>query len=222
MKKIFLTALTAIVLLLALSYQFWIKVKVDCASQYGSCPSDIVTILKQNQNKSLFAAKRNIKKLFSKNLTISEYAFQYRVPNTLLVNLVVKKPSFSVLDLSTSKHIFVDYDGNILEIGQSSVLPEVRVQNQISTLGSKVGQEILFALRLQKGVYDMYQTKQGSIDDNGLVVVLPSQIKVIFPLQGDVDLLLGSLRLIYSKLENSSEISKFSEIDLRFKNPVLR
>lgn len=222
MKKIFLTALTAIVLLFALSYQFWIKVKVDCASQYGSCPSDIVTILKQNQNKSLFAAKRNIKKLFSKNLTISEYAFQYRVPNTLLVNLVVKKPSFSVLDLSTSKHIFVDYDGNILEIGQSSVLPEVRVQNQISTLGSKVGQEILFALRLQKGVYDMYQTKQGSIDDNGLVVVLPSQIKVIFPLQGDVDLLLGSLRLIYSKLENSSEISKFSEIDLRFKNPVLR
>jgi hypothetical protein len=63
----------------------------------------------------------------------------------------------------------------------------------------------------------MYQISKGEIDGNSLVVELPTAVRVIFPLDGtkDKDVLLGSLRLIYSEVTDK-------EIDLRFKNALLR
>jgi hypothetical protein len=55
-----------------------------------------------------------------------------------------------------------------------------------------------------------------------LLVELPGQIRVIFPLEGDSDILLGGLRLIYSKIKEDGNLAGYSQIDMRYKNPVLR
>jgi hypothetical protein len=68
----------------------------------------------------------------------------------------------------------------------------------------------------------MYQVGQSSIQDGSLLVELPGQIRVIFPLEGDSEILLGSLRLIYSKVREDGNLAGYSQIDLRFTNPVLR
>jgi hypothetical protein len=68
----------------------------------------------------------------------------------------------------------------------------------------------------------MYQVRDFTVQDDSLLVELPGQIRVIFPLDGDSQILLGSLRLIYSKIQNEGNPEKYSQIDLRFKNPVLR
>ena len=61
----------------------------------------------------------------------------------------------------------------------------------------------------------MYQVNKGEMINSGLVVELPTRVRVILPLEGSVEILLGSLRLIYSQVTDK-------EIDLRFKNPILR
>ncbi len=46
-----------------------------------------------------------------------------------------------------------------------------------------------------------------------------------FPLEGDIDTLVGSLRLIFSRLNDEGEgirMEDIREIDLRFNNAVLR
>lgn len=69
----------------------------------------------------------------------------------------------------------------------------------------------------------MYGVQKGEITDSGLVIELPGSIRVIFPLDApDPRVLLGSLRLVYSKITSGDMVGKYSEIDLRFKNPVLR
>ena len=222
MKRLAMLISTLVLIVAVLSFQFFVKVKVDCKSQYGNCSSVVASEINKSQNKSLYLAKTNIKKIIKSNLQISNYSFQYKLPNILVVNLIVKKPSFSIFDIRNNQSALLDSEGNVLSITQDSVLPQVQVAGDLPKVGEKVSNEILFALHLQSGVFDMYQIRIGEIVENRLTVVLPSQIKVIFPLQGDVDILLGSLRLVYAKIESGTQTQKYSEIDLRFKNPVLR
>jgi hypothetical protein len=53
-----------------------------------------------------------------------------------------------------------------------------------------------------------------------LVVDMGTGFRVIFPLEGDEQVLLGSLRLIYSKIQTSN-LNNYKQVDLRFANPVL-
>ena len=55
-----------------------------------------------------------------------------------------------------------------------------------------------------------------------MIVKIAGGVKVIFPLEGDIDVLLGSLRLILSQLNNDEREIRIGSIDLRFENPVLR
>ena len=89
-------------------------------------------------------------------------------------------------------------------------------------VGSSVSAQELFALELIQGIWQMYQVGLGELKDDGLVVELPGRITVIFPKEGDKDILLGEVRLVYGKVENIDTLGKYSQIDLRFKNPVLR
>ena len=74
----------------------------------------------------------------------------------------------------------------------------------------------------------MYQINIGEIINDSLVIELDSGTKVLFPLEGDKQILLGALRLIDSKVTTEGEELSgvdgqvVETIDLRYKNPVLR
>ncbi len=86
-------------------------------------------------------------------------------------------------------------------------------------VGEKVTEETLFALELLYDMFSFYQVQTGKIDKSSLVIELSRGPKVIFPLEGSHQVLLGSLRLVLSKLNSDSQVST---IDLRFKNPVIK
>jgi hypothetical protein len=69
----------------------------------------------------------------------------------------------------------------------------------------------------------MYQVGLSEMQNGTLLVELPGQIRVILPLEdADSQLLLGSLRLIYSTIQSGENKNLYDEIDMRYKNPVLR
>ena len=77
-------------------------------------------------------------------------------------------------------------------------------------------------------MFSTYQVQDGEIIDSNLVVEVTGGRSVIFPLQGDKEVLMGSLNLILSRLNSEDEKSRIEGaenveiIDLRFKNPVLK
>ncbi len=193
--------------------QFLIKVRVVCKSQYGECPAEINSKLGNLNNKNLSGAKKETKKMLNDDPLILDHSMQFKIPNVLEVNLLVKKPAFAFQDKNTNKIYAVDADGKILSEKDDTSLPLV-IQE-----GTDVN---LFALNLMAGVFAMYQVRTGEISGKSLVVELPGALRVIFPVEGtDTDALLGALRLIYAKIQSDAE-SKYGEVDLRFKNPVLR
>lgn len=201
---------------------FLIKVKVDCKSQYGICPQQISDKLAPVDGKSLFSARKTIKDILKTEFIVSDYSLQYKIPNILRIDLLVKKPVITFKNAKSGSYVLVDADGKVLSSATDSALPVVNTTRELPKEGQNIGNEELFALNLATGVYQMYQVREFLLQETSLLVELPGRFKVIFPLDGDTRILLGALRLIYSKIQGEGNPSGFSQVDLRFTNPVLR
>jgi hypothetical protein len=201
---------------------FFIRVKVECKSQYGACPSELNLKLQTLNNKYLFQARGDVLRILKSNSLISDFSLQFKLPNVLMANVLVKKIRYSIFSKNTNEYFMLDAEGDILSKSTSSSFPTI-YKNEVSVkVGEKVSNSDLFALRIVEGVNNMYQINSGVIDNDLLVVDMNSGIRVIFPVEErDLDVLLGSLRLIYSKISTDYP-GKYSQIDMRYKNPVLR
>lgn len=223
MKKILLPAIFLILLLAIFLPRFFIKVKIDCRTQYGGCPGEIVNQIIPLEGKSMFYANRELEKKLKSNFIVSAFSIQFKLPNILRVDLIVKKPIFALRNITTRTLALVDKEGMVLAISEETELPEVSVNGELSEPGERVTDTHLLALELTQGVYKMYQTRTSTIEGDTLLVELPGPIRVIFPLvDADREMLLGSLRLIYSGIQSGEGGALYSQIDLRYKNPVLR
>ncbi len=201
---------------------FFIKVKVECRSQSGQCPVDISSALRSLKNKNLFQARKVSRNILKKSFLISDFSMQFKLPNVLLINTIVKKPAYSVFDRSSGKYFLLDEKGMVLAVAEKSNLPTLIKEVYATELGTTTSEPDLFALKIIRGVMQMYQISVGTIQNDSLVVDLPSGIRVIFPLgDSEVDVLLGSLRLIYNRI-TADYPGVYSQIDMRYKNPVLR
>jgi hypothetical protein len=201
---------------------FLIKVRVDCRSQYGACPQQILGKIDQFNGKSLSAAKSGIGRILKGEYQISDFSLQFKLPNTLHAELLIKKADLAFGNSVAGPLVLVDKEGMAIAIAGSSALPLIIVTGDLPKIGQNIGAENLFAHDLAQGIFQMYQIRNFAIQNGSLLVELPGQIRVILPLDGDTDILLGSLRLIYSKIQADGNPLGYSQIDLRFKNPVLR
>jgi hypothetical protein len=221
-KKILVIICLALIFSFLFISPFFIRVKVDCKSQYGICPFQILDKLNFFNGKSLFIAKSGMKKILKSDFLVSGYSIQFKIPNILHAEILVKKAVAAFRVNKSQSEILVDKEGIVLSTAQDSVLPVIDLEENLPGVGQNIGSANLFALNLAGGVYQMYQVRESSIREGSLLVELPGQIRVIFPLDGDRDALLGSLRLIYSKIQEDGNLAGYSQIDLRFKNPVLK
>jgi hypothetical protein len=195
----------------------------------GDCPV-FLTFLNY-VGKDYKAVKSQINTILEQNILINSFLIQYKIPGTLQIEVDLKKPKFAVRGLSTIKDLqnrifLVDKDGLIVEMANESDLPTLQKNESIEyKVGKTIPEKDKFSLSLFEGVNYLYSIKLGIQEKNELKVTNSEGIIIRFPLEGDKDVLLGSLRLIFSRLNDSSEgirMEDVNEIDLRFKNPVIR
>lgn len=222
MKKIIIPVVFLFTIVIVIFFGFFIKVKIDCRSLSGECSPEIYQNLESMNGKPIFVAKREISKKLKSNFLISNFTIQFKLPDILRVYVLVKKPSYAILN---SNNVFdlVESGGTVVSQASESSLPHIKISGDLPAIGQKVNDEYLLALKLIDGVNKMYQTSLGMIETDTLLVDLPQGIRVIFPLTGySREMLLGSLRLIYSNIQSGENKNSYSQIDLRYRNPVLR
>lgn len=223
MKKIILPVVLITFFFLIFAPGFFVKAKIGCRSQYGECPPQVTESFEGLNGKRIYTAKRQLKKNLESNFLVSAFTIQFKLPNILRVDLVVKKPIFALKDRGSGDIALVDMEGTVLAHSTSTNLPLVNVDEALPPVGGSVSSKNLVALKLIQGMFEMYQTTTGSIEGDTLLVDLPGAIRVIFPLAGfDIDKLLGSVRLIYTNIQDKQSQGLYSQIDLRYINPVLR
>lgn len=220
-KKILYIVLILVAVMLIFGWPFFLKIGIKCQSQFGECPSEVLRDLQNYKNKSLYSAKAGISKSLKKNYLVSSYILQFKLPNVVLVQVVVKKPVFALQNKAAGMVALTDIDGKVLSTNKQTTLPVIDIDHELPKPGDYVGDNNLFALKLISGVNEMYQISLGQLINDTLVVDLTGPIRVIFPLEGETEVLLGALKLIYTKTQGDLA-GKFTQIDLRYKNPVLR
>jgi len=194
-----------------------IKVKkIECYNQYGLCSNEFLTKVNPVLNGSFDTAKKKITEEFKNTKLIDNYSFKFKLPATLRVDLVLKKPKYALHNKSTNEVAVLDGKGLVLEKVENTNLPYVVTDDNLPNVGEILESKKTFALEIIYGIYYLYQVKSGEIVSNSLEVKIPEVGKIIFPLEGERDILLGSMKLILSRA------GKFKEIDLRYKNPVIR
>lgn len=194
-----------------------IKVRVvECYNQYGLCSNELLVKVNAISGDSINIAERKITEEFKNTKLIDSYSFRFKLPSTLRIDLILKKPKYALVEKNTNQAVILDGNGLVLEKVEKTNLPYVVISDSLPNIGETVESKKTFALELVYGIYYLYQVKSGEIVNDSLEVNISDAGKVIFPLMGERDILLGSMKLILSRA------GKFKEIDLRYKNPVIR
>lgn len=215
----------AIVLFVLLVPRMLVIKNIICINQYGSCQETLNLKLENVKGKSLEEVRQEVSAIMRQDLFVKEYVLRYEIPDRVVINAISKKAKFVLKSIDKDKLALVDQDGLVLGLGENSTLPRVFISADYAAVGEKVSKRELFALNLVSDLYYFYQVKEGDMFEDRLEIYLNDGVKVIFPLEGDRNIMLGGLKVILSRLNQDvkdSRIKKVSEIDLRFKNPVLK
>ena len=222
MKKIFKYLFLLLIIILVLGGGFLVlknfKIqKITCESQYGQCTGNLQFLISNLQTKkqNILQTRADLNNLLKADNSILSYSINFQLPNSFKVNVVERK---AIVAYATKMQGFdlVDSEGNILTQVSVTNLPKI-------TTSINLGHDqIVFISNLMNRLNFLYKVNSGKVTADGFFVDNIYGKKVIFPLVGDQDILLGSLALIISRLPSVKEASTISVIDLRYKNPVLR
>ena len=204
--------------------------KIVCQSQFGPCSASVLGSIDKIENgeKNLNDVKKELQGILSSSALVSDYSLHFQFPNIVEVNLLERKPEYAIKAKDTDSHALIDKEGHVIYFQDLTGLPVLITTEPPPNVGEVVSDKTFFALEILYGMFSSYQVREGKIENESLVIELSQGPKVIFPLEGEKDILLGSLRLVLSKLNNDGQDSKIenvsgaSIIDLRFKNPVIK
>jgi hypothetical protein len=202
---------------------------INCNSQYDHCSELINADLDSLSKGSLYTTKKAVESSLKNEFLVKDFQINFKVPGTLEVDVVEKKPKFSLAKSDKSMWALVDKDGYVLSFSDSSNLPGIISASPLPAKGDPVNGRYLFAMNIMYDLFSLYQIKEGSLSEDSLVIELPDGLRVIFPLEGNRQELVGEFMLLYNEIERANDNPKLvdgqgkvHEIDLRFKNPILR
>jgi len=189
--------------------------QIYCENQSGPCSSRLLTEIGKVKKGNVFEETAALNKMLSEDKSVSQYRVDFLLPFNLKVNAVEQK---GVIAFKTADGNFalIDENGDVVDNVSKSDLFQVTSYTNLNS------DERMYVAKLGEELYTFYGAHGGTITQDGMTVSGIDKKQIIFPLQGDIDVLLGSLNLIISRLPSVKEVSTISTIDLRFKNPVLR
>lgn len=212
-------------LLIPVVIQKAISIKnVECKSQFGDCPNIILNSFNLRLPKNYKDTKIGIERALAENYLVEGYLISYKLFDKVRVDLVLKTPYFAAIDNSGQIYT-LDKDGLVLSKTDSTDLPKLKVLSYPFESGKNINPNVLFGLNILRKVGFLYTITEANLLQDELNILLSDGILVRFPLDGDLDVLVGSLRLIFSRLNDESKgikMSDIKEVDLRFKNAILR
>jgi len=226
LKTLVLASLVVLTVLL-LPHRLVIQ-KIECSSQFGKCSEIVKNDLEKllNKNFTLKSSNSKVEDLLSKNPRILDFSTQYVPANSLKVHVVERKGEVAIKELGSDTYLIVDNLGQLIEERIESELPKIQIESGSLKVGSD---EINFSSSLVSELAKYYNIRQTKIDGFSMRAKYDS-LELIFPLEGNIDVLLGSLELLLFQLNRSLQastidkvsVTNLSSIDLRYKNPIVK
>lgn len=199
---------------------------VDCVSQFTKCNENILNSLNKVEKGNVIVTRRNIVKAISQNPLIKKYSVQLNLNGKYIVMVEERVPKYCV-EGEEEKYIS-DSEGLIIKINDSGSIMCIDSVEEKYKLGDRLSvrdyfnETLLYKMRDISGIGNIY------LEQNNLVVEYKGSIKLLFPKEGDTDVLAGKAYYTVSQFDKIEkyiiEIGNYSisEIDFRFNDPVVK
>lgn len=221
-KLLFLPIFIVLVILAFYLFPKFIKIqKIECQTQFGECEKVLIDKFSIVPGQNLAQAQKNFKIATNSEIVIVDSRSQFVLPNLFKIYLVLKTPKYAIR-VNDTAYALVGEDGYVISLLGSTNYPYLTGEFPSYSVGEAVSEEVHFALEILRNVNYLYLTNSAKLENSSLHIELEDGTRVIFPLEGNVRALVGSLRLIVSEKKELSESLSLKQIDLRFKNPVLK
>lgn len=197
--------------------------KIDCQCQLGGCPPELSNSFTYLLGSDYKYTKAQIEKNLENNFTVKDFLVQYKIPSTVNIDLVVKTPKNAIR--SGNYFYLIADDFQVLSVGENSNLPTLQMKNVQLNPGDYLDNEGKFMLEILNKASFLFEVVEAKKQSDSLTLIVKDTPIIYFPLEGDTDVLIGALRLIYSRLNEENKgirMENIREIDLRYKNPVIR
>lgn len=227
MRKTIFFSVLGFVALLCVSLVFFRVGTIECQVVDDSCTDEMQSQLDSLKGKSLFLTnfEEAIPQSISDETTLY-VSHQKLLPTTLVVSLQKEDPAYLLTSNDTVLTVFASGVAQQMPAIDKSTHHSIEVSFPLETIISegKVDTEkhqILseFAFSLYKTQFDLQNSKW--IDSQTIQLDLPSGIRVLLPFE-EAPQKVEALEAIVASTEIETITEPITEIDLRYKYPVLR
>ena len=198
----------------------FIAKKIECFSQYGPCPSDLIAISQSLVGTKLFwpLPKTYAQNLFSKNSQVQSINLDRLLPSTLIVRLTFRRPAGIVASVQ-GQGVVVDDSGYAFASASGVSLPSL-FSDHVPALGTKSPWEVTQALGVLSQIRAMYPTiSQSKLSGSRLDFSLPPINSVVIDLDRLDSNWYTALQVILARSKMTGKIPR--KVDLRYSRPVL-
>ena len=218
MRRAVSWGLPIIFLVAGASYLMFSKIaKTECRSQYGECSEDVENLIDGiGLGKTYGEMRKEITRVLGEESMVLNVRVSRMLPEGVLINVIEKKAEVAIV-VGENEYLLVDREGEELGLVQTTQLPRLYIEaEKVDSKEKKMATQMLFELFKKENV------NYALINDQGLLIKLPDELNVVFPLQGDIDVLLGRLIMVHSWLKANPQETRITIVDLRYDNAVLR
>lgn len=218
-KKVFsiLIIFGSLALLIVVYHRLKIN-RIDCQSQFGPCDDEIVSTLNSQEGKPIFSSYSSVREELNNHPKVSNYNIRFSNPRSLSVNVTQRRPQVAVIAEGANEYYLYSHDGILLESKNETQLPVIH----ISDISVITKEQMDFVIGMAYAINQTYNVEDILIKDGGMEFEVIGAPKIIFPVQGEIDVLLGSLTFVLSQLNSQLGEFRMEFIDFRFKNPVIK
>lgn len=222
----------AVILVLGAIFLFSILHKVSsvsCMVENKSCPENINEVASSFVGQPMWSLNRNIRVKLQEFSEIEQFSTRISPLGDVSISVVLRDPIIAIKAEGSTEATFYTENGVPAGVGSVTSLPIIMVKEQIDS------SRIPFVVELSSELTRMLSIRTYELTQSALVLTLLDSRRLLYPLDGDVDTLLGATLITFSQLNagtekliinnergQPAEEKVVQEVDFRFKNPVLR
>lgn len=198
---------------------------VVCKTTSGECPQGVTDNFSGIVGQPLFGSKAKLVQRLEQDALVNAFSISYKLPNSLVVDVDLRKASYALWATGYKDAAIVDRSGVVLGYSNSPGLPTIVVESTTPPVGEVVPESMRKASYIYAKVALLHPISGAVLSQDYLAIQLADSYQVIFPLDSDTDVVVGSLALLLARLNSPVQeftIDSVSTIDLRFNNPVLK
>lgn len=210
-----------VVVLFILSYQFMKIRHIDCYSQFGPCPDEMITQLNHLIGTPLLKPlpTNEVKTDLTPFSQIKSISLYRRLPSSLIVALSLRRPIGALGPNVLGAQAVADEEGFIFQKISQSSLPTL-ITEDLPPISSRLTQDQLNSLNSLSLISELFDTQvSGILSDQTLTITAPNDLKIILNVAQPTSNWYTPLQLIIHRSKINAKMPH--KIDLRFTNSVI-